>query len=450
MRSIARHLLAWTLGALSIGSLLVVGASYLATLEEMNEVFDDNLRQVAMAVASHYRPADNGEALTRGDLPELPSLYDQRGDFDYVTLAWTPDGRLRYVSDPSVSLPFSASGGLARVTSGAEEWHVYTIVLAGGVVQAAQRTSARRALAGEAASPLLTTALLLVLLTAVLLAAALRRGLRPLDVAAADVARRSEASLEPIDEAGVPQEIHPLIRAINGLMRRLSRAFSAQRRFVADAAHELRSPVTALKLQLQLLERARDEAARTQAVTALKAGVERARRLIEQLLDLSRLEPDAPLRRVPVDLAEIGRGTVAHRSAEADASNIDLGAEAQDGTVAGDDRAELAMLLDNLVGNALRHAAARIDVRAGWLDGRPALQVIDDGPGIPEAERELVFDRFHRGADSAGMAGSGLGLAIVRAVAERHGAFVSLHTAPGGRGLEARVLFMPPATDDTA
>jgi len=149
-----------------------------------------------------------------------------------------------------------------------------------------------------------------------------------------------------------------------------------------------------------------------------------------------------------VDLAEIGRGTVAHRSAEADARNIDLGAEAQDGVVVAGDRAELAMLLDNLVGNALRHAATRIDVRAGWLDGRPTLQVIDDGPGIPEAEREHVFDRFHRGADSAGMAGSGLGLAIVRAVADRHGAFVSLHTAPGGRGLEARVLFMPPAADD--
>jgi signal transduction histidine kinase len=449
MRSIARHLLAWTLGALIVGSLLIVGASYLATLEEMNEVFDDNLRQVAMAVASHQRP-DDGDALTRGELPALPSLYDQRGDFNYVTLAWSPDGRLRYLSDPAVSLPFSSAEGLARVTSGAEQWHVYTIVLPGGVVQAAQRTSARKALAGEAASPLLSTALLLVLLTAVLLAAALRRGLRPLDVAAADVARRSEASLEPIDEAGVPREIHPLIRAINGLMRRLSRAFSAQRRFVADAAHELRSPVTALKLQLQLLERARDEAARTQAVMALKAGVERAQRLIEQLLDLSRLEPDAPLRRGPVDLAEIARSTVAHRSAEADSRNIDLGAEAPEGPVVAGDRAELAMLLDNLVGNALRHAATRIDVQAGRLDGQPALLVIDDGPGIPEAERELVFDRFHRGADSAGMVGSGLGLAIVRAVAERHGAIVSLHTAPGGRGLEARVLFMPTATDGAA
>jgi signal transduction histidine kinase len=441
MRSIAHRLLAWTLGALSVGSLLLVGASYLATLEEMSEVFDDNLRQVAMAVASHQRAG--GDALTRDDLPPLASLYDRYGDFDYVTLTWTREGSLRYVSDPAVVLPFTAASGLAHVMSGGEEWHVYTIVLPTGVVQAAQRSSARRALAGEAASPLLTTALVLVVLTAALLAAALRRGLRPLDAAAADVARRSASSLEPIDESGLPREIHPIIRAINGLMRRLSQAFSVQRRFVADAAHELRSPVAALRLQLQLLERAHDEAARARAVAELKAGVERAQRLIEQLLSLSRVEPDAPARLEPVDLADIARETVAQRSAEADHLGLDLGAEVEDGTVVAADRGQLAVLLDNLVGNAMRHAAGRIDVRAGRLDGRPALQVIDDGPGVPEAERERLFDRFYRGRDGAGPPGSGLGLAIVRAVAERHGAEVSLHTAASGHGLEARVRFAP-------
>ena len=146
----------------------------------------------------------------------------------------------------------------------------------------------------------------------------------------------------------------------------------------------------------------------------------------------------------------IARGTVAHRSAEADARNIDLGAEGQERTAVAGDRAELGMLLDNLVGNALRHAAARIDVRAGRLDGWPALQVIDDGPGIPEAERELVFDRFHRGADSAAMTGSDLGLAIVARGGRAPWACMSLHTAPGGHGLEARVLLIPPASDDAA
>jgi signal transduction histidine kinase len=226
-------------------------------------------------------------------------------------------------------------------------------------------------------------------------------------------------------------------------MRRLSQAFSVQRRFVADAAHELRSPVAALRLQLQLLERAHDEAARARAVAELKAGVERAQRLIEQLLSLSRVEPDAPARLEPVDLADIARETVAQRSAEADHLGLDLGAEVEDGTVVAADRGQLAVLLDNLVGNAMRHAAGRIDVRAGRLDGRPALQVIDDGPGVPEAERERLFDRFYRGRDGAGPPGSGLGLAIVRAVAERHGAEVSLHTAASGHGLEARVRFAP-------
>jgi signal transduction histidine kinase len=448
MRSIARHLLAWMLGALGVGSLLLVGASYLTTLEEMNEVFDDNLRQVAMAVASHHRMSAGSEvALTRDELPPLASLYDQYGDFDYVTLVWTRDGALRYVSDPAVSLPFTPVAGLARVDAGSERWHVYTLVLPSGVVQAAQRASARRALAGESASQVLTIALMLALVTAVMLAVALRRGLRPLDAAADDVARRSAVSLAPIEERGTPLEIHPLIRAINGLMRRLSQAFDAQRRFVADAAHELRSPVAALRLQLQRLERARDDAQRAEAAAELRAGVDRSQRLIEQLLNLSRVEPDAPARLEPVDLGDLARAVVAARSIEADERGIDLGAEAGDGIVVQADRAELEMVLENLVGNALRHASGRIDVRAAVLSGRPALQVIDDGPGVPEADRERVFDRFHRGETSRGTVGSGLGLAIVRAVCERHGATVTLHTGPWERGLEARVLFRAPGEE---
>jgi signal transduction histidine kinase len=441
MRSIARHLLAWMLGALSVGALLLVGVSYLTTLEEMNEIFDDNLRQVAMAVASHHRMEPLEPALTRDELPPTGSLYDQYGDFDYVTLVWTREGALRYVSDPAVALPFSRAGGLARVDAGGERWHVYTLVLPSGVVQAAQRASARRALAGESASQVLTTALLLVFLTAGLLAAALRRGLRPLDRAAGDVARRSAVSLAPIDEGGAPLEIHPLIRAINGLLHRLSQALEAQRRFVADAAHELRSPVAALRLQVQRLERARDDAQRAAATAELRAGVERSQRLIEQLLNLSRVAPDAPAQLGPVDLGELARAVVAGRSTEALERGIDLGADAEDGIVVQADRAQLEMLLQNLVGNALRHASRRIDVRASRVDGRPALQVIDDGPGIHESERERVFDRFHRGEAAAGTPGSGLGLAIVRAVCERHGATATLHTAPGGRGLEARVRF---------
>ena len=447
MRSIERRLLVWILGALTLGAAALVLVSYLVTLEEMNEIFDENLKQVALAVATYHRADAGAEPRGRGALPVLPRVYEEQGDFDFVTLAWTRDGRRSFASDARVELPFGAVSGLARVRSSGEDWHVYTIVRSDSVIQAAQRASSRRTLAGEAASKLFAPLLLLIGLISVLLVAALRRGLRPLDDAADGVAARSAVSLEPIGEAGLPREIHPLIRAINGLMQRLSEAFSAQRRFVADAAHELRSPITALRLQLQAFERARDDDGRVRAVADLQAGIDRAQRLIEQLLSLSRVEPDAPpAPPQPLDLGELAREAVSLRSIEAEQKGIDLGADvAERATVAGD-RHQLMVLLDNLIGNAIRYtpAGGTVDVRACQLGGRPALQVLDDGPGIAPAERERVFDRFYRGEgvqSDVRRSGSGLGLAIVRAIAQRHAATISLHERTAGQGLEVRVVF---------
>ncbi|VTU34195.1 ATP-binding protein [Variovorax sp. PBL-E5] len=445
MRSLERHLLAWVLGALSLGAMLLVLASYLVTLDEMSEVFDDNLRQVALALA------DSREALQRGDAAQrhaaLPKVYEEHGDFDFTTAVWDLAGNRLSISGPNANLPFSAASGLSRIGKGEQAWHVYTIVSGDRVVQAAQRASSRRLLAAEAASKLLIPVLGLTLLIGGLLVVALRRGLRPLDTAANDVAVRSAVSLDPIDTAGVPLEIHPLIRSINGLMQRLAEAFTVQRQFIADAAHELRSPVTALRLQLQLLERVQDEAGRTRAIGELKLGVERTQRLIAQLLDLSRVDPDGRAQlRQPVDLAELAQAAVVKRSVEAEHKGIDLGADAPATVTIDADPDQLAVLLDNLIGNAIRYTSpgGRVDVRVARLEGRPMLQVIDNGPGIAEAERERVLDRFYRGEArqrDGDVPGSGLGLAIVSAIAQRHGAQLSLRAAAPLGGLEARVVF---------
>ncbi len=440
MRSIQRHLLVWILGALSLGSLGLVGVAYFVNRDELTEIVDENLQQVALSVASHYETSQ--AAAPSGTQQALPVP-----ELDMVVCIWTPDGRLTFASHPKVQLPFDAPEGVSITRIGNEEYRVYTAKRPGAVVQAAQPMSLRAQIAAEAASKMFVPLLLLMLLIGVLLVVALRQGLRPLDAAAKDLAARSSASLAPLGRDDAPREIHPLVQAIDDLMQRLSLAFANQRRFVADAAHELRTPVTALKLQLQLLERAVDAAQRQEAIAELKTGIERAQHLIEQLLQLSRAEPDAPLPPfAPVALAEIVNDVVTHLSITAEHQGVDLGAQVSASRVVQGDRHQLTVLLKNLVENALRHSpqGGMVDVMAADIDGAATLRVVDNGPGIPESERARVFDRFYRGeptAASPGQRGSGLGLAIVRAIAERHGASVQLVTAPSGLGLEARVVF---------
>jgi len=447
VQSIHRRVLVWAMGALVAGASLLVGSSYWTLSHEMGEVFEDNLKQVALAVANHH--GTYGMARTPRIAEQLPRVYEEYGKFEFVTAAWTRSGTLLHTSDPTVTLPFLSRSGLSKVSVGDEQWHLYTIVLEDGIVQAAQRDSERQALARETSSKLILPALVMLILLAAMLTLALRRGLAPLALAADEVTARSVEALHPIALSSHPPELHLLIGAINDLMARLGGALSLQRLFLADAAHELRTPITALRLQLQLLERANDGEQREAALEQLRAGVERAQHLVEQLLQLSRLAPETPaLHRETVDLAELARTTVSRFSARADDRQIDLGAVTGEALLVEADAQQLAILLNNLVDNALRHTpqGGRIDVATALEKGQPCLSVTDSGPGIAATERDRVFDRFYRGSasdkrDASAPHGSGLGLAIVRAVAERHGATIALDDGPGGRGLRVSVRF---------
>ena len=445
MRSIERYLLAWIMGALTLGAVLMALVVYLVTLEEMDEVFNANLKNVARAVLSYHHSGHGPQA---DGTPAPPLRADTPDGSEIVTLTWAPDGTRIYVSDARVSVPYSPIEGLSHPRIGDEDWIVYTSVQPNGVAQAAQRVSGRQEMAGEVVAKILPPLLGLVVVIGALLVFALRRGLAPLDDAARDVAARSARSLEPIATAEIPREITPLVASINDLMGRLSDAFSTQRRFLADAAHELRTPVTALRLQLQLLQRSTGEPARSEAIAELESGVERSQHLIEQLLELSRAEPDGNALRIEtIDLGALVRSVVATLSLKAEAHAIDLGATGSEPVAVTGDSHQLTVLLNNLIENALRYTPAGgvVDVEAGRHDGRPMLRVIDDGPGIAPAERERVFDRFYRGEHAQARArdcgGSGLGLAIVQAIAHRHDALVSLHTPVSGRGLEVRIVF---------
>ena len=447
MRSIERYLLAWILGALTLGAVLVALVTYLVTLEEMNEVFDANLKNVAEAVASHRHSGYGPGA----DVPlDLPQRTDAPEDAEIVTLTWNRAGQRIFASDPRVKVPFTDSEGLSRPRVDGEDWIVYSSVRAEAVAQAAQRVVSRQEMAEDSAATVFPPMLVLVVVVGGLLVFGLRRGLQPLGSAARDIAARSARALDPIAAGDVPREITPLVTSINDLIARLSIAFSAQRRFLADAAHELRTPVTALKLQLQLLRRSTDEASREEAMAELDAGIGRAQRLIEQLLQVARAEPDGERPRMePVELGELVRSVVGNLSIKAERHGIDLGASGPAGIVVKGDGNQLIVLLNNLVENALRYTpqGGVVDVEAGRRGEQPELRVIDSGPGIPEPERQRVFDRFYRCEDAPALArdggGSGLGLAIVQAIAERHGAVVSLHTPASGQGLEVRVAFAP-------
>ena len=281
---------------------------------------------------------------------------------------------------------------------------------------------------------------------AILITVVVGRALQPIQRVAQALERRSASALQPLPSAGIPPEIRPIVDALNDLLARLDHALSAQRAFVADAAHELRSPLTALKLQLQLAERAQTDAQRTAAFAKLHQRLDRATHLLQQLLTLARHESQQEQAALePVKLAPLAQGVVADYHEMAENQGIDLGVEigaGADALMVQGHRESLRIMLSNLVDNALRYTpnGGRIDVAVLEQDGCPALQVIDNGPGIPENERPRVFDRFFRGEGNS-VSGSGLGLAIVKNIADAHHATVQLSNTPTGLGLMVTIRF---------
>jgi signal transduction histidine kinase len=430
MTSIRARLLVALLTLVACASLLAGWLTYRRVLAETSTLFDYQLRQMALSLRSQVSLA-----------PRL-ELPPQQGDTDFVIQIWDPFGARIYLSRPGLPLINRAVLGYSDLDLRGEIWRAYGLQTSDGVIQIAQPVRVRQVLARGAALRVVIPLLLLLPLLAAAIVWVIRGSLSPLRRIVADVQRRDVHTLAPIAAIPVPQEIAPLIDALNRLLQRLQAAFLTQRAFVADAAHELRSPLTAVRLQLQLLDRAPDEPARLEARTALGAAVERAIHLVEQLLTLARNEPRASgdeLTAVVLDAA--AAEGIADSHAVAVARGIDLSLAAASGVLIRGDLEALRVLVRNLVDNAVRHTpqGGRVQVRVRQAGDAVLLEVIDTGPGIPAADRERAFDRFYRRA-SAPEGGSGLGLAIVRAIAERHGAEVDLSDAAGG-GLHVTVRF---------
>jgi len=437
--SLRARLLAWLLAGV-----VFVGAAggwivYRNALSEADAFFDYHLRQTALILRD--QPVEYM-------LPAQIAPAD--ASYDFVVQVWSLDGVRVYLSRPHAALPEITTLGFSTVSTAEGRWRLYGVQALTRVIQVAQPMSVREKRAAELALSTLAPFALLLPVLALLIWLAVGQALKPLERLTGLVKARQVNALEPLPDAQLPDEVRPLVGALNDLLARLKAALGRERAFMADAAHELRTPLTALHLQMDMLARASGEAERSAAMERLSEGVQRAIRLVGQMLSLAREEPRTPPRRVPVALEPLARDCIAELLPLADARHIDLGlSAAQPLTVSGDPEA-LHTLLRNLVDNAVRYSGdgGRVDVsveEGGDADApRAQLAVTDSGPGIPPEERARVIDRFYRRAGTA-PPGSGLGLAIVKAIADAHGATLTLTAGPERRGLRVIVSFPPAA-----
>jgi signal transduction histidine kinase len=434
MRSIRARLSIALILLVAFVSLLAATVTYRRVLNETSSLFDYQLRQMALSLRSQISLA-----------PRVEVPPDQ-GDTDFVIQIWDLFGTRVYLSRPGLPLINQTVLGYANLSLQGQAWRAYGLQTVDGVIQIAQPIQVRERLARAAALRVVIPLMLLLPIMILFVAWIVRRGLLPLRDVTAEVQRRDVRSLTPLTTSNLPQEIEPLVAELNRLLARLHEAFTVQHAFIADAAHELRSPLTALRLQLQLLDRAPDDAARRTARDNLGAAVERAIHLVEQLLTLARSDPGESAGDFELlDLAALAAQALADTHSLAISRQVDLSLESEGKVPVRGDRDALRVLARNLVDNAVRYTpyGGSVRVRVHTAAAGPLLEVIDTGPGISAADRARVFDRFYRRA-SANETGTGLGLAIVKAIAARHGAGVILDDAGSG-GLHVTVSFPPPS-----
>lgn len=425
--TIRGRLLLWQISALMLTGLLASIVTYMVAWDAFNKIRDYGLEQIAYSVVRHGVQYDNDE-----------DVRNDRGQF--VSQIWAVDGSLLFSSLDEAGPP-RQEPGLHVLEWQGTEWRAFSLREGGLTIQVATTSASRARRFASIAPWLLLPLVVLVIVLGLLIHAAVARALAPLEHVRSEIGQRGVTSLHGLDTDGMPDEVAPLVLTLNDLLARLDTAMVAQRRFIAEAAHELRSPLTAVKLQAQIAGRSHVEGDRQFALAQLSDGIDRASHLIEQLLDMARLEPSAGQAAFePVALDVLVKQVTANFSPQADARDIDLGVGACEPLTLHSQADNLRMLLGNLIDNAVRYTptGGRIDVELRRVEGNAVISVSDSGPGIPESEHERVFERFHRLAGSE-TPGSGLGLAIVRQVASLLGGQVELGTSPVG-GLAVRVI----------
>lgn len=434
--SLRARLVLLALAAVAAVWLATAWLTYRDAREEFDELLDAHLAQAASLLVAQV-----GHELDELELEHAGDGHHARK----VAFQIWEDGELRLHSPSAPNEPLAErKQGFSEREIDGRRWRVYSTRDAGRHIQihVGERLDIRDKLAVELAENLLRPLLFGLPILAVLIWLAVRQGLRPLGSLAAEVAAREPGNLAPIEIGANPAETRPLIERLNALFARLGRSLEQERRFTADAAHELRTPLAGIRAQAQVALGAGDAAERARALHNAIAGCDRATHLVEQLLTLARIDAAAQAPLETVALRELARDCLADLAPQALAKDVELElADGEEQRIAGH-AVWLRILLRNLLDNAVRYSGqgGSVRVEIGREQNRPALWVIDSGPGIAEAERAQVRERFYR-VLGTGEAGSGLGLSIVQRIAEVHGAELRLLPGDGGRGLKAGVVF---------
>lgn len=441
-RSIRRQLLVVVLGVVGIIWLATAIVSYVDARHEIDELLDAHLAQSAsllIAQAGH-----EFEELAEHS-PDV-SRYARRVAFQF----WEGGTLLRLHSAGAPNVRLSAQDeGFSDADIDGRRWRVFS-----GwdrerryLLQVAERTGTRNEIVGAMAKTLLLPLGVALPVLAMLLWFGIERAIRPLRRLNREVAQRAPDNLAPLQVADAPLELAPLVSNLNLLFDRVRTSLENERRFTADAAHELRTPLAALRAQAQVARGATGDVERNRALDQVIAGCDRATHLIHQLLTLARLEPaQFHAERRPADLRDIARDAIADIAPFALARQIDVELLANSVVGVDADARLIAVLLRNVLDNAVRysppHTVIRVDV--GFRDARPFVKISDEGPGVPVDARVGLGRRFHRLADGQ-IAGTGLGLSIVKRIAELHEATLAFDETTPGKGLSVTLSFAPAA-----
>jgi len=433
MKSLREHLLLWLLPVFLAAAIIATVWTYYM-FGNMVSMFMDN--QMSVLADSHAV-----ETLGPPTLRPLTDHHVEKGGL--IVQIWDGQGGLLTTSYPALAVPLQATDGFKDLRIGSERWRIYTMHTSGRTVQSIQNLEFRAMVINKQAFTTGLPIALLMPISAWILWFGACRAMGRLEALARAVAGQDENTITELPTKDVPSEISPFVMAVNRLLTRLRDAFASQRRFVQDAAHELRTPITAMTLQLENLKACPMDAETAAQVSQFEAGLRRTKRLIEQLLRLARQEAPQKVEAASnVDLAPFLQELISDLMPCADHRDIDIGLSFDINANVRANPHELRSLLHNLLDNALRYTPEHgvVDVRLFADSGKVVVEIVDTGPGIPPDLLPRVFDRFFRieGSDTEG---SGLGLAIAKHAAERNRIDLHLDNRIERTGLVARVTF---------